>query len=215
MSATVPGQAAEDGLQVRHQQGGRDALAGHVAEQQHAFARPRPDEVEVVAADRAQRDVPRVHLPPVEKVVALGQQPGLDAARHLEVVLERAPLPRLEVVEADAAERIGQEPLRLHRVVADVARTERARVEPFERGVDLLQQPHHLLAAVLGAGAGRGRTRLLGDVALKTSAALMELLADDRIGRGGQERALVCVRDGAHRPPSCAAFLRSAIWPAW
>ena len=71
------------------------------------------------------------------------------------------------------------------------------------------------LGGALGAGSGRGQARPLGNVHLKTAAALLELLAEDGIERSGQGRTLVCMRDGAHRQPSCAAFLRSAICPAW
>ena len=79
-------------------------------------------------------------LPPVEGEVGLRQEARLDARGQVEILLERVPFIGRQMVEAGPQQRIGQEPIWLHGLVADVAETVVPLIEALQGRIDLLQE---------------------------------------------------------------------------
>ncbi len=70
----------------------------------------------------------------------LGQQLALHLRRQLQIALQRHTLLLREVVEAVAHQRIGKQPVLLHRLVARFAKAVLARGHAVQRGIHLAEQ---------------------------------------------------------------------------
>ncbi len=86
-----------------------------------------------------------MNLPSVEAQIVLRKQRELDLGCQLQILLEGTPLVKSEVIEAILDQRIGQEPLRLDRVVAGFAQTIGPVLRSVERRVDVLEQLDQVL----------------------------------------------------------------------
>ncbi len=83
-------------------------------------------------------------LPPVDAGLAGRQQSALHARCEIEILFERPHLGGRQVVETHARERVGQQAVRLDRLVAGLAEAVGLGVHPTEGGVDFPQQSNNL-----------------------------------------------------------------------
>jgi hypothetical protein len=95
---TLPGRdqpgrgISQQRVRAGHDQRGRDALVGDVADHEHDPAVRQRDEVVEVAADRPGRPVERGHVPARQVGQLLGQELLLDDLGDLELLLDPLPL---------------------------------------------------------------------------------------------------------------------------
>ena len=59
-------------------------------------------------------------MPPIEAEVVGGQQAALNLGGQVQIVFKSAPLVRVEVVEAKTLQRVCDESIGLHRIVANL-----------------------------------------------------------------------------------------------
>jgi hypothetical protein len=164
---------AEHGVELRHQERGGDALAGHVAEHEVELAVLTLQNVAVVAADDRRRLVVVGDVPAVVARLAARQKPRLDARGQLQILFERALLRGRQTAEADADERVGHQALGLDGIAADLTEPVSARLHPPERRVHLAEQMPEV----------RGVIRLVNHD-LKPVAAVEQLLAQRHVNHG-------------------------------
>ena len=106
-----------------HQDRGRHSLAGNVSEEkvQIRSSAPRPDQVDMIAADDAERLVVVVDLPTPEREVAGREQSGLDLCRHVEIVLQGVALLLCQALQTDLLERSATQQLLIELAVTFLA----------------------------------------------------------------------------------------------
>src|SRR5579863_1503588 len=105
-------------------------------------------------------------FPIAEALLTRRQQSGLHIGGQNQILLQRAALFAAKMIDAEADQWIGRQPVRLDRVVAVLADAKRASLDAFERGVYLVQQCSEMR---VGAGVRENRSEFL--------AAIEELLA--------------------------------------
>ena len=98
---------AERGLDVRHQQRGADALAGHVADEQRDEAGVELKVVEEVAADFARRHRDALHFGQAEMQRRARQHLGLDLPAQLELAADALLFDRRALVLLDVGGHAG------------------------------------------------------------------------------------------------------------
>ena len=200
------GQAAEGRLQVGHQHGGGDALAGHVAQDEEQVP-VAADEVAVVTADHRQGAVLQVELPAVPHQRPGRQQRGLDGRRELEVVLEETPLLGRHAVQTHVHQRIRSQAVPFDRAVADLAAAEAPAFDSCERRVHLAQETVHLGDLPSADGSAQ------------TTTPLQELVSHE-LGSGTHRVARRWVAGHwepprAHNRSSTAGRLACRAWCSW
>jgi len=138
-------QGPEGRVQVGHQNGCGDALAGDISEKEIESAIAGRHQVAEVAAHRTESLVVIGGEPARKRQLRGRQQRALDAAGQLDVFLQGALLAGGQVVQAEFDQGIGEEPFRLDGFVAFPAQAEGAGFDPFERRVHLADQAFHLI----------------------------------------------------------------------
>ncbi len=110
-------------MQVAHQHGRGDSLAGNVAEQEKKTVFVF-DQVKVIPAYQRGRLVVVSRLPLANRPVGPRQKSTLDSGGQHQVALQCALFFGRKMVQAEAQQGIAEQPVRFDGVVADFANTE-------------------------------------------------------------------------------------------
>jgi len=167
----------EHGVEVGHQERSGDAFAGDIADDKMQVAALRDNDVAIVSADVARRLIMVRHFPAVEIEVGFGKQALLDLGGHLEVVFEGALLDGCQVIQAKPDQGVAEQPLRLDRLLADLAQSIRTGFDTGQSVVDLMEKVMDLTSV---PGSHRHP--------LEPEATVEKLIAENGINYGGHFR---------------------------
>ena len=173
------GEAAEHGVEMRHEQRSGDAFAGDITEQEDEFAvvMRRENQIAIIAADHSGGMVAVVDAPILEADVAARQQSALDTGGEFEIALEGALLVAGEVIEAELDEGIREEAISFDAVVAGLADSVGTFVHAMESGIHFTEQIEKR------SGGRRGSSG--GDDSVQFVAAFFELFTNVGVAYSG------------------------------